>query len=80
VVIENFRPGTMERWGLGYADLSRDNPGLVVAHVSGFGRTGPLVGEPGFGTMGETMSSLRSGSEIISDVITSSMVSGFLAK
>jgi crotonobetainyl-CoA:carnitine CoA-transferase CaiB-like acyl-CoA transferase len=56
VVIENFRPGTMERWGLGYADLSRDNPGLVVAHVSGFGRTGPLVGEPGFGTMGETMS------------------------
>lgn len=56
VVIENFRPGTMERWGLGYADLACDNPGLVVAHVSGFGRAGPLVDEPGFGTMGETMS------------------------
>ncbi|MER5669629.1 CaiB/BaiF CoA transferase family protein [Pseudonocardia alni] len=56
VVVENFRPGTMERWGLGYAELSAANPGLVLAHVSGFGRTGPLAGEPGFGTMGETMS------------------------
>lgn len=56
VVIENFRPGTMERWGLGYDRLAADNPGLVLAHVSGFGRTGPLVDDPGFGTMGETMS------------------------
>jgi formyl-CoA transferase len=56
VVIENFRPGTLERWGLGYDELSRDNPGLIMARVSGFGRTGPLVEEPGFGTMGETMS------------------------
>jgi crotonobetainyl-CoA:carnitine CoA-transferase CaiB-like acyl-CoA transferase len=56
VVVENFRPGTLEGWGLGYAELSRDNPGLVMAHVSGFGRTGPMVSEPGFGTMGETMS------------------------
>ena len=56
VVIENFRPGTLERWGLGYDTLSKDNPGLVLAHISGFGRTGPLVDEPGFGTMGETMS------------------------
>jgi crotonobetainyl-CoA:carnitine CoA-transferase CaiB-like acyl-CoA transferase len=56
VVIENFRPGTMERWGLGYDRLAADNPGLVLTHVSGFGRTGPLVNDPGFGTMGETMS------------------------
>lgn len=56
VIIENFRPGTMEKWGLGYDELSRNNPGLVVAHISGFGRTGPLTNEPGFGTVGETMS------------------------
>ena len=56
VIIENFRPGTMEKWGLGYDELSRNNPGLVMAHVSGFGRTGPMANEPGFGTIGETMS------------------------
>jgi len=56
VVIENFRPGTMEGWGLGYEILSQDNPGLVVAHVSGHGRSGPLKDDPGFGTIGETMS------------------------
>ncbi len=64
VIIENFRPGTMERWGLGYDELSADNPGLVIAHVSGFGRTGPLSREAGFGTMGEVMSgfAFRNGS------------------
>lgn len=56
VVIENFRPGTMERWGLGYEALKADNPGLIVAHISGFGRTGPLKDEPGFGTLAETLS------------------------
>lgn len=56
VIIENFRPGTMERWGLGYSELSRDNPGLIMAHVSGFGRQGPQSSEPGFGTMGEVLS------------------------
>jgi crotonobetainyl-CoA:carnitine CoA-transferase CaiB-like acyl-CoA transferase len=56
VIIENFRPGTMERWGLGYDQLSADNPRLVYAHISGYGRTGPLKDEPGFGTIGETMS------------------------
>ncbi|WP_433503113.1 CaiB/BaiF CoA transferase family protein [Pseudonocardia halophobica] len=56
VIVENFRPGTMEAWGLGYEVLAADNPGLVFARVSGFGRTGPLFREPGFGTMGETMS------------------------
>ena len=45
LVVENYRPGTMQRWGLGYDVLKRDNPGLVMAHVTGFGQTGPLVGQ-----------------------------------
>ncbi len=56
VVVENFRPGTMARWGLDYATLAADNPGLVLAHVSGFGQHGPRSGEPGFGTLAESMS------------------------
>ena len=55
VVIENFRPGTMDRWGLDYATLAAQNPRLVLAHVTGFGQKGPLSHRPGFGTMGETM-------------------------
>jgi crotonobetainyl-CoA:carnitine CoA-transferase CaiB-like acyl-CoA transferase len=56
VVIENFRPGTLERWGLGFDELRRDNRGLVLARVSGFGQTGPYAGRPGFGTLAEAMS------------------------
>lgn len=56
VVIENFRPGTLERWGLGYDELSRDNPGLVLVRVTGFGQFGPYSGRPGFGTLAEAMS------------------------
>jgi crotonobetainyl-CoA:carnitine CoA-transferase CaiB-like acyl-CoA transferase len=56
VVIENFRPGTLERWGLGFEELRRDNRGLVLARVSGFGQTGPYAGRPGFGTLAEAMS------------------------
>jgi len=56
VVIENFRPGTLERWGLGFRGLRRDNRGLVLARVSGFGQTGPYAGRPGFGTLAEAMS------------------------
>jgi formyl-CoA transferase len=56
VVVENFRPGTMARWGLDYGTLSAANPGLVMAHVSGFGQTGPLSSHPGFGTLAESMS------------------------
>ncbi|MFL2000974.1 MULTISPECIES: CaiB/BaiF CoA transferase family protein [unclassified Microbacterium] len=56
VVIENFRPGTLERWGLGYAELSEDNPGLVLARVTGFGQIGPYRSRPGFGTLAEAMS------------------------
>jgi crotonobetainyl-CoA:carnitine CoA-transferase CaiB-like acyl-CoA transferase len=55
VVVENFRPGTMAKWGLDYATLSAANPKLVMAHVTGFGQHGPLSHRPGFGTMGETM-------------------------
>ncbi|HEU4331655.1 MAG TPA: CoA transferase [Lapillicoccus sp.] len=56
VVIENFRPGTLERWGLGYEQLSAENPGLVLTRVTGFGQLGPYAGRPGFGTLAEAMS------------------------
>jgi crotonobetainyl-CoA:carnitine CoA-transferase CaiB-like acyl-CoA transferase len=56
VVIENFRPGTLERWGLGWTELSSVNPGLVLARVSGFGQRGPYAQRPGFGTLAEAMS------------------------
>ncbi|MCU1657188.1 MAG: CoA transferase [Pseudonocardiales bacterium] len=56
VVVENFRPGTMARWGIDYPALSAVNPGLVMAHVSGFGQHGPLATQPGFGTLAESMS------------------------
>jgi crotonobetainyl-CoA:carnitine CoA-transferase CaiB-like acyl-CoA transferase len=56
VVLENFRPGTMERWGLGWNELSDVNPRLVLARVSGFGQAGPYARRPGFGTLAEAMS------------------------
>ncbi|NEM05682.1 CoA transferase [Geodermatophilus normandii] len=56
VVIESFRPGRLEEWGLGYDALSADNPGLVLTRVSGFGQTGPYRERPGFGTVAETAS------------------------
>jgi len=58
VVIENFRPGTMERWGLDYGTLAADNPGLVLTRVTGFGQFGPYAGRAGFGTLAEAMSGL----------------------
>jgi len=59
VLIENFRPGTLEKWGLGYDQLSATNPGLVMLRLSGFGQTGPMRGEAGFGAIGESMGGLR---------------------
>jgi formyl-CoA transferase len=59
VVIENFRPGTIEKWGLGYEALSRENPGLVMLRVSGFGQSGPSRGLAGFGAIGESMGGIR---------------------
>jgi crotonobetainyl-CoA:carnitine CoA-transferase CaiB-like acyl-CoA transferase len=56
VLIENFRPGTLERWDLAPDDLLTLNPGLVVARMTGFGQTGPMAGRPGFGTLAEAMS------------------------
>ena len=56
VVIENFRPGTLERWGIGPAELRAANPRLVLARVTGFGQTGPYAGRAGFGTLAEAMS------------------------
>ncbi|MCA1830888.1 MAG: CoA transferase [Actinobacteria bacterium] len=56
VLVENFRPGTLERWGLGYDVLRAINPGLVLVRVTGFGQTGPYASRPGFGTLAESMS------------------------
>lgn len=56
VVVENFRPGTLERWNLSYDRLSAANPGLVLARVTGFGQFGPSARRPGFGTLAEAMS------------------------
>lgn len=56
VVVENFRPGRLESWGLGYDRLSERNPGMVLARVTGWGQTGPYRDRPGFGTLAEAMS------------------------
>jgi crotonobetainyl-CoA:carnitine CoA-transferase CaiB-like acyl-CoA transferase len=56
VLIENFRPGTLEKWGLGWAELSAANPRLVLARVTAFGQFGPYARRPGFGTLAEAMS------------------------
>ncbi len=56
VLVENFRPGTLERWGLAPADLLERNPRLIVARMTGFGQSGPMAGQPGFGTLAEAMS------------------------
>lgn len=56
VLIENFRPGVMERWNLGYERLSESNPGLVMLRTTGFGQFGPYAIRPGFGTLAESMS------------------------
>jgi len=59
VVIENFRPGTLEKWGLGYDALAADNPGLVMLRLSGFGQSGPYRDQTGFGAIAESMGGLR---------------------
>ncbi|MFI8188010.1 CaiB/BaiF CoA transferase family protein [Streptomyces sp. NPDC085946] len=56
VIIENFRPGTLEKWELGWPELSAANPRLVLARVTGFGQFGPYAHRPGFGTLAEAMS------------------------
>jgi formyl-CoA transferase len=59
VVVENFRPGTLEKWGLSYEELSADNPGLVLVRISGFGQDGPYASRPGYASIGEAMGGLR---------------------
>ena len=59
VVVENFRPGAMEKWGLSYESLAAENPRLIMARVSGFGQTGPYSQRAGYGLIGEAMGGLR---------------------
>ena len=59
IVVENFRPGAMEKWGLGWERLSKLNPGLIMVRLSGFGQTGPYRDRAGFGAIGESMGGLR---------------------
>lgn len=59
VLIENFRPGTLEKWGLGWEMLHELNPKLIMLRVSGYGQTGPYRDRPGFGVIGEAMGGLR---------------------
>jgi formyl-CoA transferase len=59
IVIENFRPGALERWNLGWEALSRENPGLILVRISGYGQTGPYRERPGFAAIGEAMGGLR---------------------
>ena len=59
IVVENFRPGTLEKWGLGYEDLCRHRPDLVMTRISGYGQTGPYSQKPGYGVIAEAMSGLR---------------------
>ncbi len=59
IVVENFRPGAMENWGLGYEQLAADNPGLVMVRLSGYGQSGPYRDQPGFGAIGEAMGGIR---------------------
>jgi crotonobetainyl-CoA:carnitine CoA-transferase CaiB-like acyl-CoA transferase len=57
--LENFRPGTLEKWGLGYEALSAENPGLILIRVSGYGQTGPYAPRAGYGSIGEAMGGMR---------------------
>ena len=59
VLIENFKPGTLEKWGLGWEDLSKINPRLVMVRISGFGQDGPYASRPGYGVVCEAVSGLR---------------------
>jgi formyl-CoA transferase len=59
MVLENFRPGTLERWGLSYEELAEDHPGLIMIRVSGYGQTGPYANRAGYASIGEAMGGMR---------------------
>ena len=59
IIIENYRPGVLEKWGIGYKQLKLENPAVIMVRLSGFGQTGPMKDQPGFGAIGESMGGLR---------------------
>jgi formyl-CoA transferase len=59
IAVENFRPGALEKWGLGYERLAQANPGLILVRLSGYGQSGPYRDRPGFGAIGEAMGGIR---------------------
>jgi crotonobetainyl-CoA:carnitine CoA-transferase CaiB-like acyl-CoA transferase len=59
IIIENYRPGVLEKWGIGYEQLKAINPATIMVRLSGFGQTGPMKDQPGFGAIGESMGGLR---------------------
>jgi len=59
MVLENFRPGTLERWGLSYEELAKENPGLIMIRVSGYGQSGPYASRAGYASIGEAMGGMR---------------------
>ncbi|HEU0204182.1 MAG TPA: CaiB/BaiF CoA-transferase family protein [Burkholderiaceae bacterium] len=59
VIVENYRPGVLEKWGLGYEELRAANPATIMVRLSGYGQTGPMRDKPGFGAIGESMGGIR---------------------
>ncbi|MEO1201677.1 MAG: CoA transferase, partial [Pseudomonadota bacterium] len=59
MLLENFRPGTLERWGMGYEELSREQQGLIMIRISGYGQTGPYAGRAGYAAVGEAIGGMR---------------------
>ncbi|MDP3669162.1 MAG: CaiB/BaiF CoA-transferase family protein [Telluria sp.] len=59
IIIENYRPGVLEKWGIGYEQLKLGNPATIMVRLSGFGQSGPMKDQPGFGAIGESMGGLR---------------------
>ena len=59
IIIENFKPGTLEKWGIGYEDLKKINPKIIMVRISGYGQYGPYSSKPGFGSIGEAMGGIR---------------------
>jgi len=59
IIIENFKPGTLEKWGIGYEDLKKINPEIIMVRISGYGQYGPYSAKPGFGSIGEAMGGIR---------------------
>ncbi len=59
IIIENYRPGVLEKWGIGYEDLKKINPATIMVRLSGYGQTGPMKDLPGFGAIGESMGGMR---------------------